>query len=167
MSEAAKASDEAIFTARLTPHRSLGPRGFRNLMAATFLATTAMSVPFYLMGAWPIVGFLGLDVAAIYFAFKVNYRAARAYEDFRLSYFELKVARADPAGQKREWLFAPAFVRFERIDHEEFGLQRLSLISRGRRLDVARFLGPDEKAEFAGAFSKALAEAKRGRRFSE
>jgi uncharacterized membrane protein len=166
MSEAPRDVDDPIFTARLTPHRSLGPQGFRVLMAATLVATTALSLPFYLMGAWPIVGFLGLDVAAIYFAFRFNYRAARAYEDFRLSYFELKVARADPAGQTDEWRFAPAFVRFERIDHEEFGLQRLSLISRGRRLDVARFLGPDEKAEFAGAFSKALAEAKQGRRFS-
>jgi len=167
MSEAPTDVDEAIFTARLTPHRSLGPRGFRILMAASFVATSAFSAPFFLMGAWPVVGFLGLDVAAIYLAFKLSYRAARAYEDFRLSYFELKVARANAAGLKHEWRFAPAFVRFERVDHEEFGPQRLSLISKGRRLDVARFLGPDEKAEFAGAFSKALAEAKRGRRFSE
>jgi uncharacterized membrane protein len=166
MSAAANDVDEPIFTARLTPHRSLGPRGFRILMLSSFAATTAFSIPFYLMGAWPIVGFLGLDVAAIYVAFKFSYRAARAYEDFRLGYFELKVARANAAGVKREWLFVPAFVRFERIDHEEFGPQRLSLISKGRRLDVARFLGPDEKAEFAGAFSKALAEAKRGQRFS-
>jgi len=166
MSEAPSDADEAIFTARLTPHRSLGPRGFRILMGASLAATTAISLPFYLMGAWPIVGFLGLDVVAIYFAFRLNYRAARAYEDFHLSYLELKVARVQPAGRKHEWRFAPAFVRFERIDHEEFGPQRLSLISRGRRLEVARFLGPDQKAEFAGAFVKALAIAKQGRRFS-
>jgi uncharacterized membrane protein len=162
MSEA----DEAIFTARLTPHRSLGPKGFRILMGASLIASTAISLPFYLMGAWPVVGFLGLDVLAIYFAFRLNYRSARAYEDFRLSYFELKVARGNPAGQQHEWRFAPAFVRFERIDHEEFGPQRLSLISRGRRLEVARFLGPDQKAEFASAFVRALAIAKEGRRFS-
>ena len=166
MSQAPHDVDEPIFTARLTPHRSLGPSGFRALMAATFVASAALSLPFFLMGAWPIVGFLGLDVVAIYFAFRLNYRAARAYEDFRLSYIELQVARANPAGQRREWRFAPAFVRFERVDHEEFGPQRLSLISRGHRLDVAHFLGPDEKAEFAGAFVKALAEAKRGRRYS-
>jgi uncharacterized membrane protein len=166
MNEAPDDSDEAIFTARLRPHRSLGPKGFRILMGLSLVATTAMSLPFYLMGAWPIVGFFGLDVAAIYLAFRLSYRGARAYEDFRLSYLELKVARANPAGQRREWRFAPAFVRFERIDHEEFGPQRLSLISRGRRLEVAHFLGPDQKAEFASAFVKALAIAKQGRRFS-
>ncbi len=163
MSDTPADDDAPIFTARLTPHRSLGPRGFRVLMAATFVATAALSLPFFLLRAWPIVGFLGLDVAAIYFAFKLNYRAARAYEDFRLTYYELAVARANAKGARREWRFSPAFVRFEREDHQEFGPQRLSLVSRGRRLDVARFLGPDEKAEFASAFVKALAIAKRGR----
>ena len=134
-------------------------------MAATFIATAALSLPFYLLGAWPIVGFLGLDVAALYFAFKMNYRAARAYEDVRLTYFELEFARVSPKGAERRWLFSPAFVRFERVDHEEFGPQRLSLVSRGRRWDVGRFLGPDQKAEFADRFAPALAEARRGPRY--
>lgn len=167
MSDASADDEEPIFIARLTPHRSLGARGFRILMAATFVATAALSLPFFLLRAWPIVGFLGLDVAAIYLAFRLNYRAARAYEDFRLTYYELAVSRANPAGRRREWRFAPAFVRFEREDHVEFGPQRLSLVSRGRRLDVARFLGPDEKAEFATRFSRALAIAKRGRLYTD
>ncbi len=158
--------DTPIFKARLTPHRSMGPAGFRALMAATFVATTALSIPFYLMGAWPIVGFLGLDVAALYLAFRLNYRAARAYEDFRLTYFELRFARVSAAGLKREWRFTPNWVRLERIDHEEFGVQRISLLSRGKRWDVAKFLGPDQKAEFAAEFDGALAEARRGPRYS-
>ena len=158
--------DEApIFAARLRPHRSLDPRAFRILMGATFVATAAFSLPFYLMGAWPIVGFLGLDVLAIYVAFRVNYRAARAYEDITLSYFELELARVTPKGAERRWRFSPVFVRFERIDHEEFGPQRLSLVSRGRRWDIGRFLGPDQKDEFAKAFAPALAEARRGPRY--
>jgi uncharacterized membrane protein len=156
-----------IFNARLTPHRSLNRNGFRALMAATFAASAVVSLPFYLMGAWPIVGFMGLDVALIYFAFRMNFRAARAYEDFRLTYFELRFARVNAAGLKREWKFIPAWVRLERVDHEEFGIQRLSLHMRGRRWDIARFLGPDQKAEFATHFTKALAEARRGPRYSD
>jgi uncharacterized membrane protein len=38
----------------------------------------------------------------------------------------------------------------------------LFLVSRGRRLSIAAFLGPDEKASFAQALSSALGEAKRG-----
>jgi uncharacterized membrane protein len=162
-----RGTETPIFDARLTPHRSLSRRGFRTLMIATGLASTVLSVPFYLMGAWPIVGFLGLDVALLYFAFKANFRAARAYEDFRLTYFELLFARVSAAGLRREWRFAPTWVRLERVDHEEFGLQRLSLINRGQRWDIAKFLGPDQKAEFAGEFTRALAEARRGPRYSD
>ena len=37
--------------------------------------------------------------------------------------------------------------------HEEFGIERLFLVSRGRRLAIAGFLGPDEKESFAQALS--------------
>jgi uncharacterized membrane protein len=164
---AAPATDEApILAVRLTPHRSLDPAAVRVLMAATFVVSAAFSLPFYLAGAWPIVGFLGLDVALLYFAFRANFRAARAYEDFHLTYFELLFARASARGARREWRFNPAWVRLERVDHQEFGPQRLSLLSRGRRWDVAAFLGPDQKAEFATTLAAGLAEARRGPRFS-
>ena len=39
--------------------------------------------------------------------------------------------------------------------HEEFGIERLFLVSRGRRLSVGSFLGPDEKASFAAASAEA------------
>ena len=44
----------------------------------------------------------------------------------------------------------------------EFGIERLYLVSRGRRVSVASFLGPDEKASFAKALLAALQSAKRG-----
>ena len=158
--------DAPLFEDTLTPHRSLGRRGFRALMLATFAATTALSVPFYLMGAWPIVGFLGLDVAAIYVAFHFSFRSARAREHFRLTYFELTFARINPAGARREWRLTPAWVRLERIDDEDYGPQRLTLHSRGQSWQIARGVGPERKAQFAGYLSQALAEARRGPRYS-
>lgn len=166
--DATPPSDETpILAIRLTPHRSLDPAGVRVLMGATFVASALFSLPFYLIGAWPIVGFLGLDVALLYFAFRANFRAARAYEDFRLTYFELLFARASARGARREWRFNPAWVRVERVDHQEFGPQRLALLSRGRRWEIAGFLGPDQKAEFATALARGLAEARRGPRFAD
>ena len=44
----------------------------------------------------------------------------------------------------------------------EFGIERLYLVSRGRRVSIASFLGPDEKASFAKALTAALQAAKRG-----
>lgn len=158
--------DAPLFEDTLIPHRSLGRTGFRALMLASLAATTALSVPFYLMGAWPIVGFLGLDVLAIYFAFRMNFRSARAAEHFRLTYFELSFARVSPAGSRREWRLTPAWTRLERIDDEDYGPQQLTLHSRGRSWHIARGVGPERKAQFAGDFAQALAEARRGPRYS-
>jgi uncharacterized membrane protein len=160
-------ADEApLFEDTLIPHRSLTPRGFRALMLAACAASTALSVPFYLMGAWPVVGFLGLDVLAIYVAFRANFRSARAREHFRLTYFELTFARVTAAGARREWRFAPAWVRLERIDDEDYGLQSLTLIHRGQAWGIARGVGPQRKGEFASRLTHALVEARRGPRYS-
>ena len=159
-------SEALLFEDTLIPHRSLGPKGFRRLMAAAFAASTAISIPFYLMGAWPIVGFFGLDVAAIYFAFRANFRSAHDCEQFRLSYFEFEFARITREGGRRAWRLTPNWVRLERVDDEDYGLQRLTLHSRGSAWQIGRGVGPERKAEFADALTSALAEARRGPRYS-
>jgi uncharacterized membrane protein len=158
-------NEAPILAAPLTRRRSLDAAAVRVLAAATFAVSAAFSLPFRLMGAWPIVGFLGLDVALLDFAFRANFRAARAYEDCHLIHFELLFARVSARGARREWRFNPAWAPIERIDRQEFGPRRLSLLSRGRRWEVAKFLGPDQK-EFATTLASALAEARRGPRFS-
>lgn len=163
---AALESDAALFHARLRPHRSLPPAGFRALLIAFGLANVALSVPFALMGAWPVLGFCGLDVALFYFAFRASFAAAEAFEEHAVTFFEVSVAKVSARGARVEWRFNPAFVRMEREVHEEFGVERLRLVSRGRTLEVASFLGREAKAEFAGEFSRALAEARRGPRYS-
>jgi len=94
------ADDAALFAARLFPRRSFTPAAARRLLAATFVASALFSLPFYLAGAWPIVGFLGLDVALLGLAFRMSFRAARAYEDYRLTYLELEFARVSARGAR-------------------------------------------------------------------
>jgi uncharacterized membrane protein len=167
MEDLSRDHEALLFDARLDPHRSLGPAQFRRLMLACFVGSALFSLPFYLMGAWPVVGFMGLDVLGLYIAFRASFRAARAYEELRLTSLELLFARVSRRGARREWRFNPSWVRLERVEHEEFGTQRLALVSRGRSLEVGAFLGPDQKAELANRFSRALALARRGPRLSD
>ena len=159
-------SQERLFEARIVPHRSLSQRGFRTLMMGFTLVSAASSIPFVLLGAWPVAGFVGLDVAILYWAFRANFASARAYEDILVTPLELLLAKVTPKGIRSEWRFHPAWVRLDRQEHEAFGLQRLSLRSRGRSVEVARFLGPDEKADFASSLTRALSQARSGPRFS-
>ena len=48
-------------------------------------------------------------------------------------------------GDVSEWTLNPVWVQLEREVHEEFGIERLFLVSRGRKLPIAGFLSPDEK----------------------
>ena len=160
------ASERHLFTARLTPHRSLTRSHFHLLLIVIGLAGLATSLPFLILGAWPVAGFMGLDIAMIYFAFRANFRDARAYEDVTLTPLELHLAKVSAKGARADWRFNPVWVRLEKEEDEEFGLQRLSVASRGSSVEIARYLGPDEKAEFATAFSRALAEARRGPQYN-
>jgi uncharacterized membrane protein len=155
-------SEATIFSATLTPHRSLGPTGFVILMACLGGASFATGVVFILLGAWPVFGFLGLDVLLVYIAFRINYRAARAYEQVTVTASELTVRKVTALGRVREWNANPLWVRLQQDIHQEFGVERLFLISRGQRLAIAGFLGPKEKKTFAEALGRALFEAKRG-----
>ena len=161
-----EAEDPSLFAARIKPHRSLTQRNFRLLFMFFLGANIFTSLPFIIFRAWPVAGFMGLDVALLYIAFKANFRAAQAYEDVQVNAFRDFDRESQREGQRAEWRFNPAFVRLEREEHEEFGTLRLALVSRGRSLEVAAFLGPDEKADFASALTRALAEARRGPRFS-
>ena len=155
-------AEPTIFSAIITPHRSLGSTGFLVLMLCIGGISFASGMVFLILGAWPVFGFLGLDVVLIYWAFRANFRAARAYEEVRVTASELTVRKVNHRGGVREWTLNPVWVQLDRIVHEEFGIERLFLVSRGRRLSIAACLGPDEKASFARALSTALGEARRG-----
>jgi uncharacterized membrane protein len=154
--------EPTLFSAIITPHRSLSSTGFLLLMTLIGGVSFAGGMFFYLLGAWPVVGFLGLDVLLVYIAFRVNYRAAAAFEEVTVTPSELRVRRVTHRGRVTEWTLNPVWTQIDRETHEDFGLLRLFLVSRGHRLSVAGFLSPKEKESFAKALSTALGEARRG-----
>src|SRR5262245_35136004 len=91
--------EPTLFSAVITPHRSLSRTGFLIVMAVFGGVSFVGGLVFYLLGAWPIVGFLGLDVLLVYVAFKVNYRAAKAYEQVTITPSELRVRKVSHRGK--------------------------------------------------------------------
>ena len=154
--------DVQIFSAVLTPHRSLNRTGFLAVMLFVSVVSFVTGLAFLMMGAWPVFGFFGLDVLVIWWAFKANFRAARASEEILVTPSELRVRRVSHRGQVSEWTFNPLWVRLDQEVDEEYGIEHLYLISRSRRLHIASFLGPEEKASFYKALVGALNAARRG-----
>jgi uncharacterized membrane protein len=155
-------SEPTIFSAVITPNRSLDRVGFVVLMGLVCFVSFVAGIVFLIAGAWPVVGFFGLDVALLYWAFKLNYAHAAAYEEVIVTAAELKLRKVSHRGKAREWTLNPMWTKLEREAHADFGLLRLFLVSRGRRFLVANFLAPEERESFAAALSAALNEAKRG-----
>ena len=151
-----------LFSARLRPHRSLGRTGFLVLMAFVSVVSFAAGLAFLLMGAWPVFGFFGLDVLAIYWAFRIYFRRAKACEEIRVTPSELQVRRISHRGHVVEFTFNPLWVQLDRETHAEFGIERLYLVSKGRRIAIGSFLGAEEKASFSNALMAALQTARRG-----
>ncbi|MEK9280655.1 MULTISPECIES: DUF2244 domain-containing protein [unclassified Bradyrhizobium] len=160
--EIERESEPLIFSALLTPHRSLNRTGFLAVMLFLSVVSFATGIVFLMMGAWPVLGFFGLDVLVIWWAFKVNFRSARASEEIVVTPSELRVRRVSHRGDVAEWVFNPLWVRLDQDVDEEYGLEHLYLISRGRCLSIGGFLGPEEKASFAKALIQALNAARRG-----
>jgi uncharacterized membrane protein len=151
-----------LFSALLTPHRSLNRTGFLVLMVFLSVVSFAAGLAFLLMGAWPVLGFFGLDVLAIYWAFRINFLRGRASEEISVTPSELRVRRVSHRGHVVEWVLNPVWVQLDQKIHAEFGIEKLYLVSKGRRVSIASFLGPDEKASFAKALLAALQAARRG-----
>jgi len=155
-------SEPTLFSAVMTPHRSLGQSGFVVVMLMVAGISFFAGLLFLMAGAWPITGVFGLDAVLIYWAFRANYRAARAYEQIVVTPTELVFRKVSQKGAMTEWRCNPLWVKLDRNVDEDFGIQELNLVSRGESVSIARFLSPDEKDSFGKALQAAIATAKRG-----
>ncbi len=150
-----------LFSAKLYPHRSLGRKGFVFLISFIAVICLAIGGFFWSIGAWPVFGFLGLDVLAIYIAFKVNYRDARAFEEVSISRQEMRILKTSPSGTCKTYTFNPIWTRFLVKRHDEIGITSMEILSRKMRLRIGDFLNPHDRESFAREFGAALASAKR------
>jgi len=154
--------DDPLFSAVITPHRSLAPSGARLVVVLCCLAAVGSSIPFIVLGAWPVAGFLGLDIVALAIAFRASFRSAKSVEEVILSPVDLLLRRVSHRGERSERRFNPLWTKLDREHDEDYGLMGLALVSRGERVVIARELSPHERESFADAFGDALARVKRG-----
>jgi uncharacterized membrane protein len=151
------------FRAVLTPHRSLGPKGFLALMIALGAVSFVTGMVFLAMGAWPVLGFFGLDVLIVYVAFRLNYRSGRLYETLDLTPASLVLTRVHPSGRQERFDCNPYWARVSLREWPD-GRTALSVVSRGTELAFGAFLTDDERRDLASALRAALLMARGGAR---
>lgn len=154
--------DRPVFEATIRPHQSLSRAGFKVVMTGLCFVSLIISVWCWRMGFWPIAGFFGLDMLAIYAALKVSFRRGRSFEAVMISQLEILLTRVSHRGERRQWRFNPLWTKLTQVEDEEYGLQRLTLVSRREYVVVARDASPDERARIARGLTHALAKVKKG-----
>jgi uncharacterized membrane protein len=145
-----------FFERVLLPHRSLPSRNFHLLIGLLGLTSLAVSIGFVSVGAWPVIGFFGLDVALVYVAFRLSYRSARQRETLCLAGEAFTVERVSVRGERRKWQFQPFWLRVI-LEERPDSSNRLLVASHGRSLVIGDFVPPATRRELAETIREALA----------
>jgi len=143
----------------LKPNRSLSQRGFLVVMLVASAFSIIAGTYFYMKGAWPIMGFFGLDLVLLYWALKASYKSALLNERIQLDRAEMTVERTYPNNRRQAWNLHPSWVQVSLEDPEEHHA-RLSLRDRGTAVELGRFLPPRERAEVAHLIKDGLERRK-------
>jgi len=150
---------ERVFDALLYPHRSLSPRGFFWLMAVIASVSFTVGGYFYLSGAWPVLGFFGLDVAVVWLCFRANYRAGRLFERVQVFPDRVVVERGQDGRVVSRETLETHWARIT-LSKEPRPGEPARLTSRGHEVALGGFLSPEETLDFAAALGAALERAR-------
>lgn len=144
-----------FFDITVLPYRSLSKKSFKNLMIAVCFIFFSIGVFFWSIGAWPVFGFLGLDVLLLYLAFKINYKNGEVFENLKLFNSNLLITRCFPSGKSQTWNLEPYWTKVE-ISKSFSNDQRLILRSRDKVVLLGSFLNLNDKKKLMRKINEAL-----------
>lgn len=149
-----------LFAALLTPHRSLSPNGIRWVIAFTAVMASIPGIVFFAMGAWPVVGLMGLDVVLLTWALTASFADKNAFEEITLWPDALDIRSVNKKGRETALSFNPFMVRLSVVRDADDRVTAVKIVTRETEIEIGRFLTPDDKASFAAIFAPALSRAK-------
>ncbi|GGC32733.1 membrane protein [Siccirubricoccus deserti] len=145
-----------LFEAICTPARSLGRRGMVMLSVALLGGAAATGGLFLALGAWPVLGFAGIEAGLVLFLVSLHRRwSQRSMEVLLLTEGSLTIRRTDARGRQREFSLDPYWARL-RLEERPGRVSLLVLERRGEAIEVGQLLGEAQKRDLAAALGAAL-----------
>ena len=136
--------DKIFLNLTVLPYRSLSKKGFKNLMLVVCFIFFSVGIFFWHIGAWPVFGFLGLDVFLLYYAFKINYKSGEIFETIKLIKQNLLITRNFPSGKKQTWNLEPYWTKVE-ILNPATHQHNLIIKSKNKVVSLGSFLNYNDK----------------------
>ena len=140
------------WTAR--PNCSLTPTVRRNLVCGILALSLLVSGGFLLAGAWLVLPFAGLELAALYMALRALDRADSASETIRLEDGRLTITTRFP-GEDRQLSFPTAWARVS-LEAGDTPDPLICIRSHGRSCQVGRLMTPPQRLQFFSDLSGRL-----------
>lgn len=153
-------TDKPVFAAVLTPHRSIGRIGIRNVVVIYAVFATVPAAYALSLGLWPIVWALVMATLCLWFALRWSLKTGDTFEEVTLFRHELTVRHVTHKGEEHHHAFNPFWVRFDVSRDYADRVAQMKLTNRGQSIEVGSFLHPREKARFADVFRTALHRAR-------
>lgn len=152
-------------TMTIWPYRSLTQRGFALVMVALGTLAFCIGLGFFLMGAWPVIGFLGLELLVVWFAFKMNYRAAKRRQHLTATSRQLTIENVSPAGDCQTTEVPTAWAQVELTPRDEPEMrsrqrQKIVVRSHGQATEIGGFLHPAEMPKLAFEVKRMISQAR-------
>ena len=139
----------------ILPYRSLSKKDFRNLMFCVAFIFFSIGGYFWYLGAWPVFGFIGLDVALLYYAFKINYKSGEIFETLKIEKETFLITRNFPSGKQQSWNLEPYWASVE-LNSQKRNEENLILKSKDKVVLVGSFLNYNDKRKLFDRIQEAI-----------
>ena len=148
-------SKQDIITITLWPYRSLGSRGFSYIMTGFIGLIFILSLLFYSLGAWPVIGFLGIEIGLVWLVFRMNYKAGRNFEQISITPEATYIEKVGWRGDKRHFNIPSPWIKASCIKGEGRS-DKLILKYHSEQLEIGSFLPPKEKPSLANTLNESF-----------
>jgi len=144
-----------LYSVVLRPHRSSSIDAIRLVSGLLAVVWLAVGGVFIIVGAWPVMPFLGLEVLLIYGALRLNHHTGNTEEAISLTERALTVRRLNHWGRRTDVSFPPNWLQVNLAEPPDRRTP-LELRSHGRSLVIGSFLLPEERWDLARALRREL-----------
>ena len=103
-----------------------------------------------MIDAWPVIGFMGLELMVLWGAFELNFNAARRQENILADKKSFSIERTPPNDDvdidelPSRWLKAKIDPSGE-LEHNDRRQQKIIVLTHGKSAEIGSFLHPAEK----------------------
>ena len=147
----------------LEPPRSLSLTGLSRVIIVLGAICFLYSIGFLIIGAYPVVGFMGAEVLLLWYLLRRSVGRAGPRTHLRITADNIEVCRIDTKGRELSREELPAY--FARVVHDvrAQGGHALKIVSGGRSFAIGEHLNTEEQSTLAGRIEHALRDARRER----